>query len=237
MTERIPYVWQCPISGSVWLMTLKCHIGGPFQKFCTLYVFSLKTNVFYTVHLQAFNVISIVLHHSGPTIGQVFHSCQDAFVVDASVTRVAWLDTASMLLKRFPQSGFFNFGNKSNAGGLMSGLYGGWGNNCHPYFSKISDTAPEAWGRSLMYDCWPMREILFQSVSSSVSWPRFAEQGPRGLPIHTRCSLKKCGSQVSRKSERLHHPTGRASAVCRTFEMTYVFSLDPNISVKWLLKN
>jgi hypothetical protein len=26
-----------------------------------------------------------------------------------------------------------------------------------------------------------------------------------------------------RKSERLHHPTGHASAVCRTFEMTYVF--------------
>jgi hypothetical protein len=25
-----------------------------------------------------------------------------------------------------------------------------------------------------------------------------------------------------RKLERLHHPTGHASAVCRTFEMTYV---------------
>ena len=56
------------------------------------------------------------------------------------ITRV----TSLMLLKRFPWSGFFNFGNKSKAGGLMSGLYGGWGSTCHPYFSKISDTAPEA---------------------------------------------------------------------------------------------
>jgi hypothetical protein len=30
----------------------------------------------------------------------------------------------------------------------MSGLYGGWGSTCYPYFSKISDTAPEAWGRT-----------------------------------------------------------------------------------------
>jgi hypothetical protein len=61
------------------------------------------------------------------------------------ITRVTSLNTSSMLLKHFPRSGFFNFGNKSS-GGLMSGLYGGWGNTCHPYFSKISDTAPEAWG-------------------------------------------------------------------------------------------
>jgi hypothetical protein len=55
---------------------------GPFLKFYTLYVFSLKMNLFYKIHLQAFNVISIVLYHSGPTFGQVLYSCQDAFVVD-----------------------------------------------------------------------------------------------------------------------------------------------------------
>ena len=65
------------------------------------------------------------------------------------ITQVTSLDTSSMLLKRFPQSGFFNSGNKSKSGGLMSGLYGGWGSIWHPYFSKISDTAPEAWGRTL----------------------------------------------------------------------------------------
>jgi hypothetical protein len=41
-------------------------------------------NLFYKIHLQAFNVNSIVLYHSGPTFGQVLYSCLDAFVVDAS---------------------------------------------------------------------------------------------------------------------------------------------------------
>ena len=59
-------------------------IRGSFQKFCTLYVFSLKMNLFYKIHLQAFNVISIVLYHRGPTFGQIMYSCQDAYVVDAS---------------------------------------------------------------------------------------------------------------------------------------------------------
>ena len=58
-------------------------IRGSFQKFCTLYVFSFKMNLFYKIRLQAFNVISTVLYHSGPTFGQVLYSCQDAFVVDA----------------------------------------------------------------------------------------------------------------------------------------------------------
>jgi hypothetical protein len=40
-------------------------------------------NLFYKIHLQAFNVISIVLYHSGPMFGQVLYSCLDAFVVDA----------------------------------------------------------------------------------------------------------------------------------------------------------
>jgi hypothetical protein len=40
--------------------------------------------LFYKIHMQAFNVISIVLYHSDPTFGQVFYSCLDAFVVDAS---------------------------------------------------------------------------------------------------------------------------------------------------------
>ena len=55
-----------------------------FQKFCTLYVFSLVMNLFKKRNLQAFNVISILVYHSGPTFGQVLYCCQDAFVVDAS---------------------------------------------------------------------------------------------------------------------------------------------------------
>ena len=46
--------------------------------------FLFKMNLFYKMHLQAFNVISIVLYHSGPTFGQVLYSCQNAFVFDAS---------------------------------------------------------------------------------------------------------------------------------------------------------
>jgi hypothetical protein len=41
-------------------------------------------NLFYKIRLQAFNVISIVLYHSGPTFRQVLFSCLVAFVVDAS---------------------------------------------------------------------------------------------------------------------------------------------------------
>jgi hypothetical protein len=59
------------------------YISGSFQKFCTLYVFSLKMNLLYKLHLQAFNVIFIVLYHSGPTFGKVLYSCLDASIVDA----------------------------------------------------------------------------------------------------------------------------------------------------------
>jgi hypothetical protein len=41
-------------------------------------------NLFYKIHLHAFNIISIVLYHSGPTFEQVLYSCLEAFVVDAS---------------------------------------------------------------------------------------------------------------------------------------------------------
>jgi hypothetical protein len=63
---------------------MTANIRGSFQKFCTLYVFSLKINLFYKIHLQAFNVISVVLYNSGPTFGQVLYSCQNAFVFDVS---------------------------------------------------------------------------------------------------------------------------------------------------------
>jgi hypothetical protein len=36
------------------------------------------------MHLHAFNVISIVLYHSGPTFGKVLYSYLNAFVVDVS---------------------------------------------------------------------------------------------------------------------------------------------------------
>jgi len=78
---QLKQVIELPIS-HYHLKGYKLH--GSFQKFCTLYVFSLKMNLFYKIHLQAFNVISIVLYHSGPTFGQVLYCCQEAFVVDSS---------------------------------------------------------------------------------------------------------------------------------------------------------
>jgi hypothetical protein len=59
-------------------------IRGSFQEFCTLNVFYLKMNLFYKIHLQAFNVISIVLYHRCSKFGKVLYSCLDAFVVDVS---------------------------------------------------------------------------------------------------------------------------------------------------------
>jgi hypothetical protein len=80
--------------------------------------------LFYKIHLQAFNVISSVLYHSGPTFGKVLYSCLDVFVVDASDTQVTSLNTSSMLLKRFPWSGFFIFGKKPKSGGLSPPDFG-----------------------------------------------------------------------------------------------------------------
>jgi hypothetical protein len=78
---------------------------------------------------------------------------------------------------------------------------------------------------TLMYDRWSLREIRLLSVSSPISRLRFAEQGPRSLLYRTHCSLPKSGPQLSRKSERLLHPTGHATAVCRTFEMTHLWNI------------
>ena len=166
-----------------------------------------------------------MVYHSGPTFGQVLCCCQDAFVVAASDYSGHLIRHLLSASEAFPTEWFLQFWEQVKAGGLMSELYGRWGSTCHPYFSKISDTAPEAFGRTLMYDRWLLRKIGLQSVSSSISRLRFAEQGPRRLPIRTHCSLLKSDSQLSRKSERLHHPTDCASTVCRTFEMTYVHKL------------
>jgi hypothetical protein len=98
----------CPLSGVIHC-TLSNGIRGSFQKFCTLYVFSLKMNLFYKIHLQASNVISIVLYHSGPTFGQVLYSCQDAFVVDASDYSGNLIRHLLNASEAFPTEWFFQF--------------------------------------------------------------------------------------------------------------------------------
>jgi hypothetical protein len=93
-------------------------LRGSFQKFCTLYVFSLKMNLVYKIHLQAFNVFSIVLYHSGPTFGKVLHSCLDAFVFDASDYSCHFIRHLLNASEAFPTEWFLQFGNKSTSGGL-----------------------------------------------------------------------------------------------------------------------
>jgi len=183
-------------------------------------LFSLKMNLFYKIHLQASNVISNVLYHRGPKFGQFLYSCQDAFVFDASDYSGHLSRHLVNASEAFPTEWFLQFWKQ---------VKGWWGHirlvrRVRKYLpSKISDTAPEAWGCAMMYDRWSLREIWLQSVSSSISRLRFAEQGPRSLPIRTQCSLLKSGSQLLRKSERQHHPTGRARTVCRTFEVTWLW--------------
>jgi hypothetical protein len=74
-----------------------------------LYVFSLKMNLFYKIHLQAFSVIAIVLYHSCPTFGQVFYSCLDAFVVDASDYSGHFIRHLLNASEAFPTEWFLQF--------------------------------------------------------------------------------------------------------------------------------
>ena len=182
-------------------------------------------NLFYNTHLQPFNVISIVLYHSGPTFRQVCYSCQNAFVVDASDYSGHLIRHLLVASEVFPTEWFLQFWEQVK----------GWWAHVRTV-RRVGKHLPSilfqnfrywTWGmrlRRLMCDRWSLREIWLRSVSSSVSRLRFADHGPRSLPICTHCFLLKSGSQLSRKSERLRHPTVCTRTVRRTFEMTYVRS-------------
>ena len=82
---------------------------GSFQKFCTLYVFSLKMNLFYKINLQAFSVISVVLYQRGPTFRQVLCSCQDSFFFDASDYSCHLITQLLNASETFPTEWFLQF--------------------------------------------------------------------------------------------------------------------------------
>jgi hypothetical protein len=71
--------------------------------------FSLKMNLFYKIHLQAFNVISIVFITVVQRLGKSCIPVWTPSLLMCLITQVTPLDTSSMLLKRFPRSGFFKF--------------------------------------------------------------------------------------------------------------------------------
>jgi hypothetical protein len=141
------------------------------------------------------------------------------------ITRVTSLDTSTMLLKPFPRSGFSNFRNsQSLVVSCQDCTSGGEALAIH--------TFPKFPMLHLRHEAAHYRAWL-ESVSSSISRLHFAEQRPRSLRYRTQCALLTSGSQLLRKSGRLHHPTGHASAVCRTFEMTYVNLPYLNIITTW----
>jgi hypothetical protein len=73
-------------------------------------------NLFYKILLQAFNVISTVLYHSGPAFGQGFYSCLDAYVVDVSDYSGHLIRHLLNASEAFPPEWFLR--NKSKSGGL-----------------------------------------------------------------------------------------------------------------------
>jgi hypothetical protein len=92
----------------------------------------LKMNLLYKIHLQAFNVISIVLYHSGPTFGKVLYSCLDAFVVDASDYSGHLIRHLLNVSEAFPTEWFLR--NKSKSGGLSPPDFA--------FVPKIEETTP-----------------------------------------------------------------------------------------------
>jgi len=164
--EDLVIIWTAGKKKGVGIVA--CALRGSFQKFCTLYVFSLKMDLFYKIHLQAFNVISIVLYHSGPTFVQALYSCQDAFVVDASDYSGHLIRHLLNASEAFPTERFLQFCEQVKGWWAHVRTVQRVGSTCHAYFSKISDTAREAWSRMLICDHWSLHEIWLQSVSSSI---------------------------------------------------------------------
>jgi hypothetical protein len=83
--------------------------------------FLFKMNLFYKIHLQAFNVISNLLYHSGPTFGKVLYSCLDAFVFDASNYSGHLIRHLLNASEAFPTDWFLR--NKSKSGGLSPPVF------------------------------------------------------------------------------------------------------------------
>ena len=65
------------------------------------------------------------------------------------MAQVTAAETSSREEKRCPRMGSFNLGNKSKSSGLMSGLYGAWGNTSHTYLLSKSVTTFPRCGRTL----------------------------------------------------------------------------------------
>jgi hypothetical protein len=123
-------------------------IRGSFQNFCTLYVFSLKMSLFYKIHLQAFNIIYIVLYHSGSSFWKILYSCLDALVVNASDYSGHLIRHLLIASEAFPTEWFLP--NKSKSGGLSPQDF--------DLFTKLN-----FWNDTRIYSWKFVRSVLFCS--------------------------------------------------------------------------
>jgi len=173
-------VYSVSMCRSVYCLCVNVHctavtgVSTQLQLANTWVLSSLLKIIYFTkIHLQSFNVIFIVLYHSGPTFGAslVFLSGRLRFWCSWSVSHAvvsSILGTSRSLVGSCPDC---------TAVGEALGIHN---------FPKISDTVPVAWRRALMYDRWSLREVWLQPASPSISRLRCAERWPRSLPnTHT----------------------------------------------------
>jgi hypothetical protein len=89
----------------------------------------------------------------------------------------AWVtaaETSSGEGKRCPHMGSFNLGNKSKFGGLMSGLFGAFGNTSHSYLLGKSVNLPQVQACIVVQNEWPIPEkarSVFVHFSAQVLHP------------------------------------------------------------------
>ena len=142
-------------------------------------------NFFYKIHLQAFNVISIVLYHNVPTFGHFLYSCQDAFVFGASDYSGHLIRHLLNASEAFPTEWFLQFWEQVK----------GWWAHVRTV-RRLGKHLPSilfqnfrycTWGMRLHVNVWSLATAQgLTSVSSFFHFKApFCRTGPRSLPIHT----------------------------------------------------
>ena len=103
-----------------------------------------------SISFQSFCVVPLLSMTVSQRFGRFAIPFRVPLFFSPRMARVTAAETSSREGKRCPGMGSFNLWNKSNSGGLMSGLYGAWGNNSHSYLlsKSVTQTFPRC-GRAL----------------------------------------------------------------------------------------
>jgi hypothetical protein len=102
----------------------------------------------------------ILLGSAHKTLGKTCIPVGTPSLLMRLITQVTSLDTSSMLLKRFPRSGFFNFEKKSNSFGLSPQDFGQVLYSCRDAF-VVDDSD---------YSCHLIRHLLKASEAFPTEW-------------------------------------------------------------------